>query len=124
MADLVVILRRDGSIEDMGALQKVSARPEFSKLFSTSDMHTVDEGITGNESITEDGTKPPLKKSSKDIKPTDKRRQLGDYAAYGFYFSSLGVVFVVILLALEVFTAFFQTFPSKLRFHSYVPTHD
>lgn len=72
----------------------------------------MDDGITGNEPTTDGGTRPPPKKSSEDDNPTDKRRQLGDYAAYGFYFSSLGVTFVVILLSLEVFTAFFQTFPN------------
>ncbi|KAK8059612.1 hypothetical protein PG996_009542 [Apiospora saccharicola] len=89
--------------------KKVSTRPGFTKLFSISEGHTMDDGITGT---TDDGTKKPPKKPSEDNQPTDKRRQLGDYAAYGFYFSSLGVTFVVILLALEVFTAFFQTFPS------------
>ncbi|KAK8028838.1 hypothetical protein PG991_005894 [Apiospora marii] len=112
MADVVAMLRQDGSIEEMGTLQEVSARPEFTELFSTSDKHTVDNGMTSNEPTTNDGTKSPPKKLPEDDKPTDKRRQLGDHAAYGFYFSSLGVAFVVTLLVLEVFTAFFQTFSS------------
>ncbi|KAK8079856.1 hypothetical protein PG997_007674 [Apiospora hydei] len=109
MADLIIMLGQDGSIEDMGTLPEVSTRPGFTKLFSPSDKHTVDEDTASKEYTT---AKPPPKKFTEDAKPNDKRRQLGDHAAYGFYFSSLGVAFAAILLALEVATAFFQTFPS------------
>ncbi|KAK7956876.1 uncharacterized protein PG986_006098 [Apiospora aurea] len=109
IADLIIMLGQDGSIEDMGTLPEVSTGPGFPKLFSPSDKHTAHEDVASKEST---AVKPPPKNLTEDATPNDKRRQLGDRAAYGFYYSSLGVVFAAILLVLEVFTAFFQTFPS------------
>ncbi|KAK7997070.1 hypothetical protein PG989_005110 [Apiospora arundinis] len=87
VADLVIALGQTGVIEEMGTLKEVSARPGFAKLFPPSDKQALEDDIAD-------------------------KGQLGDHAAYGFYFSSLGVVLTSILLTLEVFTAFFQTFPS------------
>lgn len=115
VADLVIALGQTGVIEEMGTLKEVSARPGFAKLFPPSDKQALEDDIADKGSSAYPGDKQPPKKSSEDAKPTDKRRQLGDHAAYGFYFSSLGVVLTSILLTLEVFTAFFQTFPSKLQ---------
>ncbi|KAK8042694.1 hypothetical protein PG994_013177 [Apiospora phragmitis] len=95
MADVVVLLGQGGSIEEMGTLQEVSTRPGFAKLFSTSDKHTADDDMASKEPTADDGDRPPPKNSSEDTKPTDKR-----------------VAFVAILLTLEIFTAFFQTFPT------------
>jgi len=43
----------------------------------------------------------------------DKRRQVGDMTVYKYYFSSIGVSPVTVLLFLEILWAFFSTFPSK-----------
>jgi hypothetical protein len=45
----------------------------------------------------------------------DKRRQLGDSTVYKYYFGSIGKVFLVILLGIEIVWAFLQSFPSKFR---------
>lgn len=42
----------------------------------------------------------------------DKRRQVGDSTVYRYYFGSIGKVFLLTLLALEVGWAFLESFPS------------
>ncbi|KAK1256135.1 hypothetical protein MKX07_008394 [Trichoderma sp. CBMAI-0711] len=42
----------------------------------------------------------------------DKRRQLGDSTVYKYYFGSIGKVFLVILLGIEIVWAFLQSFPT------------
>ena len=99
----------------MGTLQEVSTRPVFAKLFPPSEKHIINDHAASKESASSAGDNQLPKRSPDDDKPTDKRRQLGDHAAYGFYLSSLGVVFTAILVGLEVFSTFFQTFPSELH---------
>ncbi|KAJ3942687.1 uncharacterized protein N0V96_006906 [Colletotrichum fioriniae] len=55
----------------------------------------------------------PVEKSTKVLKDQeDKRRQLGDWSVYGYYFGSVGAFLVAILMVLEVTWAFFSTFPT------------
>lgn len=43
----------------------------------------------------------------------DQRRQLGDKTVYGYYFGSMGVPFLVLLLFLEIGWGFLESFGSK-----------
>ncbi|KAI8158372.1 ABC transporter atnG [Colletotrichum sp. SAR 10_86] len=42
----------------------------------------------------------------------DKRRQLGDWSVYNYYFGSVGAILVAVMLLLQMSWAFFSTFPT------------
>ncbi|TIC95348.1 ABC transporter C family member 8 [Colletotrichum higginsianum] len=54
----------------------------------------------------------PERKTKAVEEQDDKRRQLGDWSVYGYYFGSVGTVLVAIMLFLQVTWAFFSTFPT------------
>ncbi|KAK8118640.1 uncharacterized protein PG998_003266 [Apiospora kogelbergensis] len=94
VSDLIITIGQKGTIEEMGTLQEVSTRPVFAKLFPPSEKHIINDHAASKESASSAGDNQLPKRSPDDDKPTDKRRQLGDHAAYGFYLSSLGDVWL------------------------------
>ncbi|GKT45640.1 ABC transporter ecdL [Colletotrichum spaethianum] len=112
-ADVIITLG-NGVIAEMGSFEDCKNTEGYvrSLLTSVSDDKAGDE-IQADEAADETAYKVPAEKKAKVVQEQkDKRRQLGDWSVYGYYFGSVGSVFVVIMLFLEVTWAFFSTFPT------------
>lgn len=97
----------DGYVQSLAAKQAIAPNPEVHQ----------DEIIA--ESRTE-ATAPKVEYKAKQVEiKDDKRRQLGDSTVYKYYFGSIGPIFIITLLALEIVWAFLQSFPSKSRTRVY-----
>lgn len=73
-----------------------------------------DPAISSEEASPQSCAAPSKKEhKAKEVKQSDdSRRQLGDHTVYAYYFGSVGVVFAITLLGLEIGWAFLQCFPS------------
>lgn len=113
-SDMIIALE-SGKVVEKGNFEDCrKARGYVSSLVSTS-TEEQDESTPEPEEVA-DGTASdvPVEKSTKVLKDQDdKRRQLGDWSVYGYYFGSVGASLVAILMVLEVTWAFLSTFPSK-----------
>lgn len=114
MADKIVVLGKDGTVAEEGSYRDlvnlggyVSSIYEAGKR-DADDTATTASVLSGDKTANDEKVAREVKKSDS----TDKRRQLGDNTVYRFYFSSLGPVFMALLLAVEFTNAFLQVFPS------------
>lgn len=62
----------------------------------------------------QDGSPKPEYKAKAAKDQDDKRRQLGDRTVYAYYFSTMGVPFLVLLFFLELGWGFLENFGSAL----------
>ncbi|KAF4778786.1 hypothetical protein HER10_EVM0010424 [Colletotrichum scovillei] len=112
-SDMIIALE-SGKVVEKGNFEDCrKARGYVSSLVSTS-TEEQDESTPEPEEVA-DGTASdvPVEKSTKVLKDQDdKRRQLGDWSVYGYYFGSVGASLVAILMVLEVTWAFLSTFPT------------
>ncbi|KAL7922301.1 multidrug resistance-like protein [Trichoderma austrokoningii] len=114
-ADHIIALGRDGKIIEQGSFERLSMADGYvqslmadKSTVAATDVHQ-DEQIS--ESAAEAVPKVEYKAKQVEIKD-DKRRQTGDSTVYKYYFGSIGTVFIVTLLVLEVIWAFLQSFPT------------
>lgn len=111
----MIIVLEGGKVAEKGSFEDCrKARGYVSSLMSTN-TEDQDESTSESEKLADrTASDAPVEKSTKVLKDQeDKRRQLGDWSVYGYYFGSVGAFLVAILMVLEVTWAFFSTFPSK-----------
>lgn len=110
-ADLIVSLTRDGTISQKGTFSQLQHAEGYVKsLLVSRQESTSDEDIHDDEEDVPPRT--DAKPAAVAAKQDDKRRQLGDSTIYRYYFSNIGIWFVIGLLGLEVGWAFLESFPS------------
>lgn len=118
-ADHIIALGRKGKITEQGSFERLLTADGYvqslmanKSIVSVADAH---QDEIKSESAAE-ASVPKVEYKAKQIEvKDDKRRQTGDSTVYSYYFGSIGMVFIVTLLVLEVVWAFLQSFPSKLN---------
>ncbi|TDZ22764.1 ABC transporter atnG [Colletotrichum orbiculare MAFF 240422] len=112
-ADKIIALG-DGKIVEMGTFDECREADGYVKsLLST--VVTDDNGeeaqlVTATDEDSLDTSTATKSKASEEEE--DMRRQLGDWSVYSYYFGSVGMVLVGIMLFLQITWAFFSTFPT------------
>jgi hypothetical protein len=116
-ADLIIALGRDGKIIEQGSLGQLESAEGYVQSLMASKSTVVNTGVHQDEDISESKanvTLPKVEYKAKQVEiKDDKRRQVGDSTVYKYYFGSIGTVFLITLLGLEIVWAFLQSFPSK-----------
>ncbi|KAK2776790.1 ABC multidrug transporter [Colletotrichum kahawae] len=110
-ADVIIALG-DGKVLEIGTFAECLESDGYVKSLATIEAGSGDE-ITSSESPVDTFTNitgEKLAKTATDVE--DKRRQLGDWSVYGYYFGSVGAVLVAVMLLLQISWAFFSTFPT------------
>ncbi|KAK6224641.1 abc multidrug transporter [Colletotrichum tabaci] len=112
-SDMIVTLG-DGKIAEMGSFEKCRNADGYVGNLVASGPLSRDEDKAQQEKTANDTTSQvmPERKAKAVEEQEDKRRQLGDWSVYGYYFGSVGTVLVAIMLFLQVTWAFFSTFPT------------
>ncbi|KAK2037213.1 multidrug resistance-like protein [Colletotrichum somersetense] len=110
----MIITLQDGKIAEMGSLEDCQNTAGYVSSLVTSGSNDEDGDIIhGETAADETAYQVPAKKTTKIIpEEEDKRRQLGDWSVYGYYFGTVGALLVVIMLFLQITWAFFSTFPT------------
>lgn len=116
-------MSKEGSIAAQGSTVDVLQQPSVQSLFDTPSMENW-QCPSSHSSTEESATTAPLQAvipstTSDSITQTDKRRQIGDSAVYGFYLRSAGwKPTIIFLVAMLIFT-FCDAFPSKFSTSSW-----
>ncbi|GJC78007.1 ABC transporter gloK [Colletotrichum liriopes] len=110
----MIITLRNGKIAEMGSFEDCRNTEGYVSSLITSGSNDKDGGdVQSKKPVDETAHQVPEEKEAKAAQEQeDKRRQLGDWSVYGYYFGSVGAVLVVIMLFLQVTWAFFSTFPT------------
>ncbi|KXH47176.1 hypothetical protein CSIM01_06458 [Colletotrichum simmondsii] len=112
-SDMIIALENGKVVEKGGFDDCRNAGGYVSSLISTNTEEQHESTPESEEIADTTGSDAPVKKSTKVLKDQDdKRRQLGDWSVYGYYFGSVGAALVAVLMVLEVTWAFFSTFPT------------
>ncbi|WDK17382.1 ABC multidrug transporter [Colletotrichum graminicola] len=105
-----------GKIAEMGSFEDCQNTEGYVSSLITSGSHDKDKGggIFHGETTADETTclVPAEKKTKAMPEGENKRRQLGDWSVYGYYFGTVGVLLVAIMLFLQMTWAFFSTFPT------------
>ncbi|KAM0524595.1 hypothetical protein ACHAPE_000693 [Trichoderma viride] len=115
-ADHIIALGHQGNITEQGSFERLLTTDGYvqslmanKSIVSVTDAHQ-DEIISVSAA---EASVPKVEYKAKQIEvKDDKRRQTGDSTVYKYYFGSIGTVFLVTLLVLEVVWAFLQSFPT------------
>ncbi|TQN69569.1 ABC transporter gloK [Colletotrichum shisoi] len=112
-ADMIFTLG-DGKIAEMGSFEKCRNAGGYVGNLVASGPRSRDEDKAQQEKTANETTSQviPERKAKAVEEQVDKRRQLGDWSVYGYYFGSVGTVLVAIMIFLQVTWAFFSTFPT------------
>ncbi|PNP52062.1 hypothetical protein THARTR1_07271 [Trichoderma harzianum] len=114
-ADLIISLGREGNIVEQGTFSQLLASDGYvqnltAKRAIAPNPEVQDEIISESK---DEATTPKVEYKAKQVEiKDDKRRQLGDSTVYKYYFGSIGSIFIITLLALEIVWAFLQSFPT------------
>ncbi|TDZ40639.1 ABC transporter atnG [Colletotrichum spinosum] len=112
-ADRIIALG-DGKIVEMGTFDECREADGYVKSLLSA-VVTDDNGeeaqlVTATDEDSLDTSTATKSKASEEEE--DMRRQLGDWSVYSYYFGSVGMVLVGIMLFLQITWAFFSTFPT------------
>ncbi|KAF9870342.1 ABC transporter [Colletotrichum karsti] len=112
-ADMIIALG-ENKIVEMGTFEECQKTDGYvSSLVATEAKNSQDEDVNQTDLATEASDEMSEKKEAKPAaEEQDMRRQLGDWSVYGYYFGSVGVALVAIMLFLQIVWAFFSTFPT------------
>ncbi|PON29457.1 hypothetical protein TGAM01_v201706 [Trichoderma gamsii] len=114
-ADHIIALGREGKIVEQGSFETLSTAGGYvQSLKENKSISVTDAGQDeiSSESAAEPSV-PKVEYKAKQIEAKDdKRRQTGDSTVYKYYFGSIGTLFIVTLLGLEIIWAFLQSFPT------------
>ncbi|KAJ4864914.1 ABC transporter domain-containing protein [Trichoderma breve] len=115
-ADLIIALSREGKIIEQGSFSQLLASDGYVQSLAAKRAIASSPEVHQDEVISESGAeatapKVEYKAKQEEIKD-DKRRQLGDSTVYKYYFGSIGPIFIITLLSLEIVWAFLQSFPT------------
>ncbi|KAL2876417.1 hypothetical protein SGCOL_008417 [Colletotrichum sp. CLE4] len=113
VSDMIIALE-NGKISEKGSFEDCLHAKGYVLSLISSNTEKQDESSPPSEEPADRTTSDDsLEKRAKTVKEQDdKRRQLGDWSVYGYYFGSVGASLVAVLMALEVTWAFFSTFPT------------
>lgn len=116
-ADHVIALGREGKMTEQGSFERLAVADGYVKSLIVNKSVVASADVHQDEKISESAAEasvPKIEYKAKQVEvKDDKRRQTGDSTVYKYYFGSIGTVFIVALLVLEVVWAFLQSFPSK-----------
>ncbi|KAK1635152.1 P-loop containing nucleoside triphosphate hydrolase protein [Colletotrichum phormii] len=112
-SDMIIALE-SGKIAEKGSFGDcLHAKGYVSSLISSNAEKQDESSPQPEEPAGRTTSDDPIEKRAKTVKQQDdKRRQLGDWSVYGYYFGSVGASLVAVLMVLEVTWAFFSTFPT------------
>ena len=115
-ADQILVLGQGGRIVESGTFEQLQRAGGYVQTLTVSNQPEKDDA-TGSEERGEEPAKHRLPQAPVTVQESnDKRRQVGDFTIYRYYFSHVGTPLVFVLLLLEVIWAFFDSFPSKSWF--------
>ncbi|KAI8275314.1 ABC transporter atnG [Colletotrichum sp. SAR11_240] len=110
-ADLIIALG-DGQVLEIGTFAECLESDGYVKSLATIEPGSGDE-VTSSEPPIDTSSNTTGKETAKTAAETeDKRRQLGDWSVYSYYFGSVGAILVLVMLLLQMSWAFFSTFPT------------
>ncbi|KAI6769290.1 hypothetical protein HG531_010394 [Fusarium graminearum] len=114
-ADHIICLSKEGGISEQGLFQTLeNANGYVQSLLDGKARHSNPEA--SGKVIEEDAIKqteqPKHETPTQQEESKDARRQRGDSTVYRYYFSSIGGLFMVTLLGLEIIWAFLGSFPT------------
>ncbi|KAK1465457.1 hypothetical protein CCUS01_07575 [Colletotrichum cuscutae] len=112
-SDMIIALE-SGKVVEKGNFEDCRKAGGYVSSLISTNTEEQDESTPESEELADrTASDAPVEKSTKALKDQDdKRRQLGDWSVYGYYFGSVGVALVAVLMVLEVTWAFFSTFPT------------
>ncbi|KAK1967123.1 hypothetical protein LY78DRAFT_19390 [Colletotrichum sublineola] len=111
-ADMIITLQ-GGKIAEMGSFKDCQNTEGYVNSLITSGSNEKDRDIVHRETAADEAAyQIAAEKKAKVVPEEDKRRQLGDWSVYGYYFRTVGALFVVMMLFLQISWAFFSTFPT------------
>jgi ATP-binding cassette, subfamily C (CFTR/MRP), member 1 len=112
-ADLIIALGKEGKVVETGEFKELSnSKGYVGSLIAA--RQAKEKGEVSTDELAEEipEASSEVKTAKKAEEPEDKRRQLGDWTVYKYYFSSVGVAFTTFLILFELIYSFFNTFPS------------
>jgi ATP-binding cassette subfamily C (CFTR/MRP) protein 1 len=114
-SDHIIALGSDGTIVEQGTFQQLNAAKGYVHSFCID--HAADKSVEGEEDETNRATKstyrPGKLQDASKMALHGKKRQIGDWSVYRYYFSTLGWKMTCVFFFLQIFYAFFSTFPSE-----------
>ncbi|KXH40319.1 hypothetical protein CNYM01_09093 [Colletotrichum nymphaeae SA-01] len=112
-SDMIIALE-SGKVVEKGNFEDCRKAGGYVSSLVSTNTEEQDESTPESEEVADrTASDVPVEKSTKVLKDQDdKRRQLGDWSVYGYYFGSVGASLVAILMVLEVTWAFLSTFPT------------
>ncbi|KAJ0353305.1 hypothetical protein COL154_003366 [Colletotrichum chrysophilum] len=97
---------------EIGTFAECLESDGYVKSLATLEAGSGDE-VTSSEPPIDTSSNTTGKEAAKTAAETeDKRRQLGDWSVYNYYFGSVGAILVAVMLLLQMSWAFFSTFPT------------
>ncbi|KAJ0386297.1 hypothetical protein COL922a_004688 [Colletotrichum nupharicola] len=106
------ILRAWGTTVVLATQSECLESDGYVKSLATLEAGSGDE-VTSSEPPIDTSSNTTGKEAAKTAAETeDKRRQLGDWSVYNYYFGSVGAILVAVMLLLQMSWAFFSTFPT------------
>ncbi|KAF4845765.1 ABC transporter atnG [Colletotrichum siamense] len=110
-ADLIIALG-DGQVLEIGTFAECLESDGYVKSLAALEAGSGDE-VTSSEPPIDTSSNTTGNETAKTSAETeDKRRQLGDWSVYNYYFGSVGAILVAVMLLLQMSWAFFSTFPT------------
>ncbi|KAK1728937.1 ABC transporter [Colletotrichum acutatum] len=112
-SDMIIALQ-NGKVVEKGGFDDCRKAGGYVSSLISANTEDQDESTPESEKLVDrTGSDALVEKNAKALKEQyDKRRQLGDWSVYGYYFGSVGASLVAVLMVLEVTWAFFSTFPT------------
>lgn len=112
MADQILALNAGGFVNEIGQAHEIRQKEGYFSSCYNNGIYEYHDPEELDSSNVEAGVPTEKLPKAVEAKDRDKRTQYGDTTVYRYYFSSLGLLYTVILLAIEVPNAFLETFPS------------
>ncbi|UNI21624.1 hypothetical protein JDV02_007600 [Purpureocillium takamizusanense] len=115
-ADLIISLSPEGRVSEQGTFGTLSVDSGYVASLLSTKPEPLAPSMSNNSDAAE-STEPDEANKKTEYKTKavseqrDARRRLGDSTVYRYYFGSIGVTFLVVLVALEIGWAFLQSFP-------------
>lgn len=116
-ADLIIALDKDKNICESGSFEQLRSTGGYLQglLVSYEDDANDDIAPAEPEKESDETTTPPVTKAAKEAaEQEDKRRQVGDWSVYMYYFDNVGFFATLAFVFTELVWAFLSTFPSTL----------
>ncbi|TVY72155.1 ABC transporter atnG [Fusarium oxysporum f. sp. cubense] len=111
-ADHIICLNKDGKISEQGTFSDLKDTDGYVHSLLRDRVHGGEAPTLETDDIKEQASKLAQATPKQPANEEDTRRQRGDSTVYGYYFSSTGGLFMIVLLVLEIIWAFLESFPT------------